>query len=592
MSHIAIIIPAYNCELYVAETLESLMNQGSALKKIDRIILTDDCSTDQTIRVAKETWDGPIPLEIYDSPVNRGEYKNMNECIARLPEHIEWYLVMHADNLANPCWLDALIERIAAADEKVGTICTSWDYWHEDGTVIAGENRNPPTPERIVGNQASVAETIRRGCWWHISSCATRVKTYREIGGLPLGFRLKGDWDFLLRLLAAGWDVEYLPRALMKYRVNPGGSSSLSFRRHRDVYETLAITQRHHLAMSAWQVTKYHCYHLGTLGRRLIGALIRGQFERVLASIPAAIFTVQSLIKCLHEHWLGRRLFRWVSSVDPLNEPQLQFLSTQMGRFYSLPATRDAYQAMIDHDASAQPLTEGEMRKAILAAQGKSVMEVGCGSGRIYERLRSSGLTAAYTGLEMSPKVIASNRDKFPEVTWICGSGYDKLLPSDSQDCIYSYYVLEHCAYPERFLSNLLRVLKPGGRLILTFPDMAESGFLGSQATGFDTHSAREHLRVGKIVHMLFRLWDSRFRLPHALKTATTKVGPFPVNLQPLCLEQGIKIEPDVDAIYAASRKEIQQWANQQGCTVKFPGGNDGILRVNTLIEITKAPAH
>ena len=127
--------------------------------------------------------------------------------------------------------------------------------------MTGGEYRQPPTVERIVGNDASVLSTIHRGCWWHISSCVTRVRTYREIGGLPLGLRLKGDWDFLLRLLGAGWDVEYIPTALMRYRMNPTGSSSISFRQHRDIYETLTVVRRHHMVASPWQICTYHALH-------------------------------------------------------------------------------------------------------------------------------------------------------------------------------------------------------------------------------------------------------------------------------------------------------------------------------------------
>jgi SAM-dependent methyltransferase/GT2 family glycosyltransferase len=588
MPNIVIIVPSYNCEPYVAETLQSLMAQGTALQLIDRVILTDDCSTDQTIEIARKTWTGPIPLEVYDSPINRGEYRNMNECIARLPPHIEWYLVMHADNLAKPGWLNSLIERIAVADEKVGTIFTSWDNLLEDGTIIAGENRQPPSPERIVGNADSVASTLRRGCWWHISSCASRVKMYREIGGLPPGFRLKGDWDFLMRLLGCGWDVEYLPRALMTYRMNPTGSSSISFRRHRDMHETLAMFQRHQMVMSATDITGYHLAQLITLFRRFAGGVLRGQIERAVAVIPTTVFVVGSLLKCLGRHWQGRRQFLWVSSSDPMMEPQVKMLSTRMSRFYSLPETRSAYQVMIDAESSAQPQTEGALREVILNAQPNSVLEVGCGSGRIYNRLVDAGMTASYTGIEMAQAVITQNIARFPDAVWICGSAYDLALPDASQDCVFSYYVLEHCAFPERFLTNLLRVVKPGGRLLLTFPDMKESGMFGSQALGFDDLTARQHLRAWRIVHALVRLYDSRFRLPAALRSAAENVGAFPVNLAPLCLESGITIVPDVDAIYAASRDEVTLWAKARGCSVNFPAGSDGILRVNVLVEIIK----
>jgi glycosyltransferase involved in cell wall biosynthesis len=254
--------------LPVEATLKSLMEQGDALRRVDRVILTDDCSKDRTIEVARRAWKGPIPLEVFDAPQNRGERKNMNEAVARLPEHIEWFLIMHADDLAKPEWLEVLLSRIVVADEKIGTICSSWDFLHEDGRVVPGENLQPPIPVRVRGDKANVADTIWRGCWWHISGCAVRVKTYKEIGRFPLGLPMKGDWDFLLRLLGCGWDVECVPSSLIIYRANPTGISSVSFRRHHDVLETLIVAQRHHEVISLGSVVAYHGSQLKTLARR------------------------------------------------------------------------------------------------------------------------------------------------------------------------------------------------------------------------------------------------------------------------------------------------------------------------------------
>ena len=315
MSKYVIIVPSYNCEHYVAETLQSLMMQD-ALTRCDCVILTDDCSQDKTIEVAKKTWNGPIPLKIFAAEKNRGEYKNMNECIARLPDHIEWYLVMHADNLAKPGWLETLLNRADIADERVGSICTSWDTLEEDGQVTGGEYRQPPTIERIVGNDASVLSTIHRGCWWHISSCVTRVRTYREIGGLPLGLRLNGDWDFLLRLLSAGWEVEYIPTALMQYRMNPTGSSAITFRQHRDVYERLTVVRRYQMVASPWQICTYHASILWMLTRRLVKAGCLGNWERAFNTLPTAGFVLKSWTGCMKDQWQGRRRFNWVSSLN------------------------------------------------------------------------------------------------------------------------------------------------------------------------------------------------------------------------------------------------------------------------------------
>ena len=439
-----------------------------------------------------------------------------------------------------------------------------------------------------MGNDASVLGTIQRGCWWHISSCVTRVRAYREIGGLPLGLRLKGDWDFLLRLLSAGWDVEYIPTALMRYRMNPSGSSSISFRRHRDIYETLTVARRHHMVASPWQISIYHLGILWILVRRLVKAGLYGDWGRALQTIPTAIFVLKSCAGCLKEQWQGRRHFNWVSSLNVEAESQLQLLSTRMTRFYGQTETRLAYQSMIDAETSSQPLTEGELRKAILRTKPETVLEVGCGSGRIYERLVQEGMGSRYTGVEIADSVISSNRIRFPAATWYVGTADALPVASGSQDCVFAYYVLEHCVFPQRFLDNLLDKVKAGGRLLLVFPDIVVSKIFGSQAVGRDQDTAKEHLRRGRVFRSWLRFWDTHIRLPEALRSARQRIGPFPVNLKPQCLEAGIKIEPNIDVIYIASRAEVRDWAQARGCLVRYPGAQHRDLIRNVLIEIEK----
>jgi hypothetical protein len=79
---------------------------------------------------------------------------------------------------------------------------------------------------------------------------------------------------------------------------------------------------------------------------------------------------------------------------------------------------------------------------------------------------------------------------------------------------------------------------------------------------------------------------DTRVRLPRALRGATASIGPFPVNLRPRCFEADLEPEPDHDAVYLASRREVEGWARARGYCVTYPGGQDGQLRTNVLIEI------
>jgi hypothetical protein len=122
----------------------------------------------------------------------------------------------------------------------------------------------------------------------------------------------------------------------------------------------------------------------------------------------------------------------------------------------------------------------------------------------------------------------------------------------------------------------------------LTFPDIVNSGLCGSQAAGWDDRTAKSHLRDGRVLHAAVRLWDTRVRVPTAMKSARRRLGRFPINMRPRCLDTGARQEPDFDAVYMASPGDVVAWASERNCRVDFPAGRVGRFRDNALVQITK----
>lgn len=263
-------------------------------------------------------------------------------------------------------------------------------------------------------------------------------------------------------------------------------------------------------------------------------------------------------------------------------------MDAAMAAFYSRPDTRERYQAMLDTPECQQPQTEAALARAVVARSPSRVIEAGCGRGRMYQAPRAAGFVGAYTGLEMSEEVIGRNRQLYPDQTWECGSVYAASFADGSADAVFAFFVLEHCVYPERALTEMLRWVRPGGAVLLTFPDFVEMGMFGSQPLGLRAGNAKQLLRRGRLLSACIGLYDSRVRLPAALRSAVAKHGPFPVNLSPSCLRETGPLGPDMDAVYIASKREVQAWAERQGLTVRFPEGTAGHYRINALIELAK----
>jgi len=296
---ILILVPAYRCESTIAETLASIQQQGPVLEQVREVVIAEDGSRDRTAEVARSVWTSATPLRILERQYNCGEYASVNSAVDQFPPGIEWFLIMHGDNVAKPGWLQTFLDHIASASEEVGLIGSSYDFFDDSGRIWAGENEQGDTVVTVKGTQTSVADTLKRGCWWHISSCAIRVRAYRKVGGLPKIMQLKGDWDFMLRILADGWTIEHIPKSLMLYRENPTGSSSISFQRHLDVWETMAVIDRFPWAISPAENFRMHAQYGWYVCRRIAGSVIKLDLQRLLWALPALGCITASFYNCL-----------------------------------------------------------------------------------------------------------------------------------------------------------------------------------------------------------------------------------------------------------------------------------------------------
>ncbi|MCS4194432.1 SAM-dependent methyltransferase [Salinibacter ruber] len=231
------------------------------------------------------------------------------------------------------------------------------------------------------------------------------------------------------------------------------------------------------------------------------------------------------------------------------------------------------------------------MARYIAEEDPSSVLEVGCGDGRLFRALRREDWNAEYTGVEVAEYVVDGNRERHPEANWDVAGAYTLPVETGTVELVRSEFVVEHLVYTVRALREMVRAVKPGGQLLLIFPDFVCSGRLASQVLGFSpVPTALERLRQGRLVDSVVSLYDSRVRLPRALKTVREEVGPFPVNLRPQCLTYSEITSPDVDAVYIASKDEVEEWAYNHNLRVTFPWGRSGRFYENAHMSIHKPP--
>jgi 2-polyprenyl-3-methyl-5-hydroxy-6-metoxy-1,4-benzoquinol methylase len=106
--------------------------------------------------------------------------------------------------------------------------------------------------------------------------------------------------------------------------------------------------------------------------------------------------------------------------------------------------------------------------------QNGNILEVGCGRGSWLKKMRDLGWNVS--GIEPSNFAV-SEGDRTTLSIINQSADYLSSLNENSFNVIYSSFVLEHLSNIEEILHNMVRILKPGGELILSVPNGSSLAF-------------------------------------------------------------------------------------------------------------------
>ncbi len=111
-------------------------------------------------------------------------------------------------------------------------------------------------------------------------------------------------------------------------------------------------------------------------------------------------------------------------------------------------------------------LTDRAVRLCLLPAAAV-VLDIGCGAGATVEHLRTRHRVAAF-GIDPSASLLGSGRARQEQLPLLRGTAERLPLADASVDAVIAECVLSLLDEPLRGLSELTRVLRPGGRLVLS----------------------------------------------------------------------------------------------------------------------------
>lgn len=115
-----------------------------------------------------------------------------------------------------------------------------------------------------------------------------------------------------------------------------------------------------------------------------------------------------------------------------------------------------------------------------LPAKVARLLDVGCGTGATTAMVREARGTAWAGGIEYSPEVAARGGHRFDRL-WVGDATalpFDGEIAPGSLDLVLCLDVLEHLADPWTMVRRLSPLLAPGGRLIVSVPNIRNWKFI------------------------------------------------------------------------------------------------------------------
>ena len=211
MSIISVIIPAYNAERTILETIASVQKQ--TLSNFELIVINDG-STDRTLELLNLVEDSRIKIFSY---TNGGLPTARNRGISRATG--EFLAFLDADDLWTP---DKLELQLAALEQHPDAgVAYSWtSFMEEKEGSLSLKACEPVFFEGNVYANLLVGDFIYNG-----SNTLIRKQAIESTGEFDPTLKSCEDWDYWLRL-AARWHFVVDPKHQILYRRSTGAMSS------------------------------------------------------------------------------------------------------------------------------------------------------------------------------------------------------------------------------------------------------------------------------------------------------------------------------------------------------------------------------
>ena len=213
---VSILIPAFNADRWIADSIKSALGQTWLRKEI---IVVDDGSTDRTLSIAQQFASETVSVV---SQANQGAAATRNKAFTMSKgDYIQW---LDADDLLAPDKITKQLEELNGSRDKRLLLSSAW------GRFMYRPNKADFRPTSLWGDLSPVEWLVRKmeqnvymsDMTWLVSRELTEAA-----GPWDTRLRVDIDGEYFARVILASNGVRFVPQARALYRRVPGSVSHI-----------------------------------------------------------------------------------------------------------------------------------------------------------------------------------------------------------------------------------------------------------------------------------------------------------------------------------------------------------------------------
>jgi len=225
---IGIVLPVYNRESTLSRAIQSVIDQSYTNWKL---MIIDDCSTDNSLKIAKEFSQKDKRIQVLRNPKNSGSNYSRNKAIKSLDT--KWVAFLDSDDAWRSDHLSNLISRIEYFQFQIKSFKPSIAY---AGLVThQSDEAGRIFPAKLFGD---VQKILAQKSFIRTSSMMIHQRVFQTVGLFNEGINGADEYDLLIRAVQKDFKVANSPKVSVDVFL-------LSDRRHRKGHDFFEIYKLH-----------------------------------------------------------------------------------------------------------------------------------------------------------------------------------------------------------------------------------------------------------------------------------------------------------------------------------------------------------